>query len=81
MTEHEFVLVLPGVATLATDLADRLFEAGCNDATLSMRAGIAYLDFDRLGRSRAEAVASAVRDAAAAGVPDAYELLPEPAGR
>ena len=65
------------MTALTTELEDQLFAAGCDDATLSMRAGVAYLDFNRVGRTRAEAVASAVRDVRTAGVADARELLHE----
>ena len=46
MKNFEFTLVLAGKRQLSDDLEDAIFEAGCDDATLSLRNAIAYLDFD-----------------------------------
>ena len=46
-TSHEFVLVLSGVSDLDERVANALFEAGCDDATPSLRFGTVYLAFDR----------------------------------
>ena len=59
---HSFALVFSGVSEPDADIEDALYEAGCDDALLSFRAGIAYLDFDREAQSFEEAVFSAVRD-------------------
>jgi hypothetical protein len=61
-TEYDFTLVLTGVAELTTEVEDRLFEAGCDDATLSMRCGRAYLTFSRRAPSLKDAILSAIRD-------------------
>lgn len=60
--EHEFVLVLSGVAELGPRVMDALFDAGCDDATPSIRFGRVYLTFAREAPSLKGAVLSAIRD-------------------
>lgn len=60
--EHEFVLVLSGVEDLSPRVVDALFEAGCDDATPSLRFGRVYLDFTREAPSLKDAILSAIRD-------------------
>ena len=51
--EYDFALVLSGITELTPEVQDALFEAGCEDATISVRAGRVYLTFSRnAGRSR-----------------------------
>jgi hypothetical protein len=60
MTTYEFTLLVEG-ADLQTDEAqDALFEAGCEDATIGVTAGVQYLHFDRGARSLADALVSAI---------------------
>lgn len=59
---YNFVLVLSGVSEPDARVEDALYGSECNDALLSFRAGIAYLDFDREARSFEQAVLSAIRD-------------------
>jgi len=59
---YNFVLVLSGVSEPDGRLEDALFEAGCDDAVLAFRNGIAYLEFDRRAPSLDAAILSAVRD-------------------
>jgi hypothetical protein len=61
-TTHNFVLVLRGVTEPNDRLEDALYEAGCDDAILAFRNGVAYLEFDREAESFESAVLSAVRD-------------------
>lgn len=61
-TEHEFVLVLSGIANIDQPVMDALFEAGCDDATPSLRFGRVYLTFAREAPSMKEAIFSAIRD-------------------
>jgi hypothetical protein len=37
--EYDFALILTGVPELSTAVEDGLFQAGCDDATLSMQYG------------------------------------------
>ena len=66
MLEHDFTLVLEGVRDL--EVNDALFEAGCDDATLSIRSGQAFLTFARRAESLSAAVDSAIRDVAKAKI-------------
>lgn len=59
---YNFTLVLVGVPDLDESIADALFETGCDDALLAIRAGVAYLEFDRRAPSLETAVLSAIRD-------------------
>ena len=43
--EHEFVLVLCDTPELTTEAEDALFEAGCDDATISVRSGRVFVPF------------------------------------
>lgn len=60
--EHDFTLVLTGVTELTAEMEDALFEAGCDDATISVRSGRVFLAFTRTAPSFDEAVQSAVSD-------------------
>jgi hypothetical protein len=59
---YEFTLILSGVAELTPEVLDAFFEAGCDDALIGMRDGVAYADFCREGDSFQQAVLSAIRD-------------------
>jgi hypothetical protein len=67
-TEHEFTLVLDGVAELNSAVMDTLFEAGCDDATVSSQGGHISLDFDRPAPSMRDAIISAIADVQKAGM-------------
>jgi hypothetical protein len=60
--EYEFALVLEGLGDLTDEVMDRLFEAGCGDATFSLRYGRVFAEFGRAAGSYAEALFSAIRD-------------------
>jgi hypothetical protein len=66
--EHDFTLVLTGVAELTPEREDALFEAGCDDATISIRSGRVYLTFSRHAPSLTDAILSAIRDVRNAGI-------------
>jgi len=59
---HSFVLVLRGVSEPDDTVEDALFEAGCDDAILAFRNGVAYLEFDRRASNSESAILSAVRN-------------------
>jgi hypothetical protein len=59
---YSFALVLSGISEPDGFIEDALYEAGCDDALLSFRAGTAYLDFDREAPHLEQAILSAVRD-------------------
>jgi len=89
MRTFEFTLLVEG-ADLQTDQAqDALFEAGCDDATIGVTAGVQQVAFDREAGSLAEALVTAIVtvERAVPGVrvvrvaPDEYVTLAEIARR
>ena len=60
--EHDFTLLLDGVSELTEHVETALFEAGCDDSTISMRSGRIFLTFTREAPSLKDAVISAIRD-------------------
>jgi hypothetical protein len=86
-TRHRFTLVLRGLNPDAEDFEDKLFEAGCSDATISVINGIVALDFARSAKNFVHALATAIRDARRAGgevvriEPDPYVTAAEIAER
>ena len=67
MTKYEFTLVLGGSLELTEEIADKLFEAGCNDGTPGTSGGVFSIDFHREAGSLEEAIRSAIRDVRSAG--------------
>ena len=61
-SEHDFTLILDGVTHLTPAMEDALFEAGCDDATICVRAGRAFLTFSRAAATMKEAILGAIRD-------------------
>lgn len=66
--EYDFALVLRGVHELTTEIEDALFEAGCDDATISVQYGNLYLEFSRKATSMKEAIISAILDVRKANI-------------
>ena len=64
---HSFTLILAGVTEITVDMADALFEAGCDDASPGSSEGIVSVDFDREADSLGDAIGSAVKNVARAG--------------
>lgn len=60
--EYDFTLVVTGITELTPDVQDALFEAGCDDATISVRAGRVYLAFSRNSPSFKDAILTAIQD-------------------
>lgn len=60
--EFDFTLVLRTPSELTDDQFNALVEAGCDDATVSIRYGAVQLDFARSAKSLKEAVLTAIRD-------------------
>lgn len=67
MKDHKFEFALYGDINDFERLQESLFEAGCDDATLSLRSGRLFLAFCREAVSYEEAVASAIADATKGG--------------
>jgi hypothetical protein len=60
--EYEFALVLGGLPDLTDDVMSKLFEAGCDDATFTLRYGLVFAEFSREAESYQIAVLSAIED-------------------
>ena len=62
MVTHHFALIVEGPDLQSDDLADALYEAGCDDSLIGRVDDIQYMDFDREAPSLEEAILSAVAD-------------------
>jgi hypothetical protein len=87
MKAFEFSVIASGLDPEAEGFADRFFNAGCDDATISFQKGHIILDFARDAASLAEAIASAANAVRKAGAkvdriePDPLVSLAEIAAR
>ena len=66
--EHDFALVLTGIAELSSEAENALFEAGCDDGTISVRFGRIYMTFSRNAACLKDAILSAIRDVQSAKI-------------
>ena len=60
------VILAPGT-DMTAELADRLFEAGCDDGSPGVRCGVPYVGFAREADCLESAIRSAVADVQKAG--------------
>jgi hypothetical protein len=67
MKQFEFSIIASGLDPEAEDFADRFFEAGCDDATISFQKGHIIVDFAREAESIDAAICSAVECVGKAG--------------
>lgn len=67
METFEFQLDLADKAEMSEEMAERLFEAGCDDATPFSSGGVASLGFSREANTLKEAIQSAIADVHEAG--------------
>jgi hypothetical protein len=65
--KYEFSLILAECEVSDED-ADRLYEAGCDDASLLTRDGVTRLQFDRHASNLDQALASAIQSVERAGL-------------
>jgi len=65
--KYEFSLIL-SVPEVSDEDADKLFEAGCDDASVLTRDGVTRLQFDRQAAHLDEALASAIQSVERAGL-------------
>ncbi len=84
MTKYEFTLILKGPLELTEDIADELFEAGCDDGPPGTCEGVFSIDFHREAESLEQAIRSAIGNVKAAGyeverVEISPEAMPQPA--
>jgi hypothetical protein len=74
---YSFTLILAGVTEITVDMADALFEAGCDDASPASCEGVVSVDFDREADSLGDAIGSAVKDVERAGYAVARIIVEE----
>jgi hypothetical protein len=67
MAKYEFTLILKGEHELTEELADQLYEAGCDDGTPGTCNGILSIDFHRQADSLELAIRSAIAQLTSAG--------------
>lgn len=84
MTKYEFTLILKGQFELTEEIADELFEAGCDDGTPGVCNGVFSIDFHREANSMEEAIRSAIANVKSSGyeverVQIEAEAVPQPA--
>lgn len=87
--EYEFTLTLTGIDGVTPDVANALYDSGCDDALFGVRDGVAFAEFTREARSFKDAVLSAIRDVERAKVgakvvriePDEFVTISEIARR
>jgi hypothetical protein len=64
---YEFSLILKEGTEITEELADQLFDAGCDDGTPGTFCGVPYISFHREAESLESAIRSAVADVQKAG--------------
>ena len=74
MKEHEFTVILDRPEESEDD-ANRLFEAGCSDGSISTSGGVTRIDFHRQAAGLEEAIRSAIGNVQAAGFQVAHVLI------
>ena len=67
MKKYEFSLILKGSLELTEEIADQLFEAGCDDGTPGTCNGVFSIDFHREADSLEAAINSAIQNVNTAG--------------
>ena len=67
MIKYEFTLILSRPLELTEDVADALFEAGCDDGTPGPYNGVFSIDFHREADSLEAAICSAITNVQSAG--------------
>ncbi len=81
MTTFDFTIIANGLTPEDERFADRFFEAGCDDATISFQKGVIILEFDREAKTFFHALFSAIKDVSNAGAtvthiePDHFVVL------
>lgn len=67
MATYEFQLILGNISAMSEEIADALFEAGCDDGTPFSSQGTAAVGFSREAESMEQAIRSAIADVNKAG--------------
>jgi len=84
MAKYEFTLILKGTAELTEEMADALYEAGCDDGTPGTCNGVFSIDFHREADSLESALRLAIANVKSAGYDVARveieaDAMPQPA--
>ena len=84
MVKYEFTLVLKGSPELTEEIAEQLFEAGCDDGSPGTCDGVFSIDFHRTANTLEEAINSAMANVKSAGyeverVEIEADAMPQPA--
>ena len=66
--QYDFALIFDGVSELTPAVEDAVFQAGCDDATVSMQHGRLYIEFSRSAVSLEDAIISAIHDVTSVGI-------------
>jgi hypothetical protein len=64
---YSFTITVAGTYELTDEIANALYEAGCDDATVGTCDGVLTVEFDRAADSLSDAVATAIKNVEAAG--------------
>jgi hypothetical protein len=67
MRKFDFEVILANDVEMTEELADRLYEAGCDDSLPGMSCGVACISFTRESDSLESAIRSAIADVQKAG--------------
>ena len=67
MNKYDFTLILAESLELTDDIADALFESGCDDGTPGVCDGVFSIDFHREAESLEKAICSAIGNVQTAG--------------
>ena len=67
MKKYEFSLVLKGSPELTEEIADHVFESGCDDGTPGTCNGVFSIDFHCQADSLEAAITSAIQNVKTAG--------------
>lgn len=67
MRVYRFIVTLGAAAQHSDDLADALFEAGCDDGTLWSTGSVVQVGFSREAESLEAAIRSAIADVVKTG--------------
>jgi hypothetical protein len=84
MAKYEFTLILKGSPELTEEMADALYEAGCDDGTPGTCNGVFSIDFHREADSLESALRLAIANVKSAGYDVARveieaDAMPQPA--
>ncbi len=73
MKTYSFTIILDGETCINNEMENKLYKQ-CNDALLSSRNGVIYLDFDRTAKTKTSAINSAMSDVQKAGYNPRLEI-------